>query len=93
MIVGKITSTVCYLSYLSFSSVASLPEKTEPAECSFIKSVGYLPPKVLPTVQHLHIEPLPDNVKRTLFRYDCDCVPLFGNQIGAYQACKNLIDM
>ena len=36
------------------------------------------------------MESLPDDVKRILFRYDCDCVLVFEKQPGAYQACKNL---
>ena len=43
--------------------------------------------------EHLDMESLPDDVKRILFRYDFDCVALFGNQLGAYQACENLADM
>ena len=39
------------------------------------------------------MESLQDDVKRVFFRYDCDCVPLFENQLGAYQACENLADM
>ena len=76
----------CLLPKLFINAIASLPEKTEPAECSLIISGGHLPPKTLPTFQHLGMESLPDDVKRILFRYDCDCVPLFENQLGAYQA-------
>ena len=47
----------------------------------------------LPTFKHLGMKSLPDDVKRILFRYDCNCVPLFENQLGAYQACENLADM
>ena len=38
------------------------------------------------------MESLPDDVKRISFCYDCDCVSLFENQLGAYQACENLAD-
>ena len=34
-------------------------------------------------------ETLPEEVRRILYRYDCDCVPLFVNQLDAYQAYKN----
>ena len=78
---------------LFINAIASLPEKTEPAECSVITSGGHLPPKALPTFQHFDMESLPNDVKRISFRYDCDCVPLFENQLGAYQACENLADM
>ena len=38
-------------------------------------------------------ETLPEEVRRILYRYDCDCVPLFDNQLGTYQAYENLGDM
>ena len=83
----------CLIPKFFINAIASLPEKTEPAECSVITSGGHLPPKALPKFQHLDMESLPNDVKRILFRYDCDCVPLFENQLGAYQACQNLADM
>ena len=43
----------CLLPKLFINAIASLPEKTEPAECSLITSGGHLPPKTLPTIQHL----------------------------------------
>ena len=83
----------CLIPKLFINAIASLPENTEPAECSLITSGGHLPQKALPTIQHFDMESLPNDVKRILFRYDCDCVPLFENQLGAYQACENLADM
>ena len=83
----------CLLPKLFINAIASLPVRKKPAECSLITSGGPLPPKTLPTFQHLGMESLPDDVKRILFRYDCECVPLFENQLGAYQACENLADM
>ena len=83
----------CLIPKLFINAIASLPGKTQPAECSLITSGGHLPPKALPTFQHFDMEYLPNDVKRILFRYDCDCVPLFENQLGAYQACENLADM
>ena len=32
-------------------------------------------------------------MRRILYIYDCDCVPLFENQFGTYQAYENLVDM
>ena len=83
----------CLLPKFFINAIASSPVKTEPAECSFITSGGHLAPKTLPTFQHLGMKSFPDDVKPILFRYDCNCVPLFENQLGAYQACENLADM
>ena len=38
-------------------------------------------------------ETLPEEVRRILYRYDCDCVPLFENQLGTYHAYETLGDM
>ena len=54
----------CLIRKLFINAIASLPEKTEPADCSLITSGGHLPPKTLPTFQHLGMESLPDDVKR-----------------------------
>ena len=42
---------------------------------------------------HSTEETLPEEVRRILYRYECDCVPLFKNQLGTYQAYENLGDM
>ena len=75
---------------LFMNSIAALTEKTEPAESSIITSGGHLPPKTIPQM-HSTEEPLPEEVRRILYRYDCDCVPLFENQLSTYQAYKNLV--
>ena len=39
-------------------------------------------------------ETLPEEVRRILYKYDCNCVPLFENQLGTYQAYdENLGDI
>ena len=42
---------------------------------------------------HSTEETLPEEVRFILYRYDCDCVPLFENQLGTYPAYENLGDM
>ena len=66
------------------------PKKTDPPECSIITSGGQLPANVLPALQDCNMDILPEETKRILYRYDCECVPLFENQLGAYQACDDL---
>ena len=36
------------------------------------------------------MDTLLDEINRIFYRYDCDCVPLFENQLGAYQVCDDL---
>ena len=80
----------CVLPKLLINAIAALPEKTDPSESTIITSGGHLPAKVLPAFQDCNMDTLPEETKRTLYRYDCDCVPLFENQLGAYQACDDL---
>ena len=82
----------CLIPKLFINAIAALPEKMEPAESSVITSGGHLPPKTIPQM-HSTEETLPEEVRRILYRYDCDCVPLFENQLGTYQAYENLGDM
>ena len=46
----------CLIPKLFINAIASLPEKTDPADCSLITSGGQLSPKALPTFQHLGME-------------------------------------
>ena len=82
----------CLIPKLFINAIAAPPEKSEPAESSIITSGGHLPPKTIPQM-HSTEESLPEEVRRILYRYDCDCVPLFENQLGTYQAYENLGDM
>ena len=60
----------------------------EPADCSIITSGGHLPPKTISQMLSTD-ETLPEEVRPILYRYDCDCVPFFENQLGKYQAYEN----
>ena len=80
----------CLLPKLLINAIAALPEKTDPSESTIITSGGHLPATVLPAFQDCNMDTLPDEIKRIFYRYDCDCVPLFENQLGAYQVCDDL---
>ena len=82
----------CLIPKLFFNAIAALAEKSEPAESSIITSGGHLPPKTIPQM-HSTEETLPEEVRRILYRCDCDCVPLLENQLGTYQAYENLGDI
>ena len=71
-------------------ATAALPEKTDPSDSTIITSGGHQPANVLPAFQDCKMDTLLDEIKRIFYRYDCDCVPLFENQLGAYQACDGL---
>ena len=66
------------------------PRKNEISESSNFTSGGHLPAKVLPALQDCNMDTLLDETKRIFYRNNCDCVPLFENQFGAYQACDDL---
>ena len=80
----------CLLPKLFLNAIAALPEKTDPSESTIITSGGHLPANMLPAFQDCIMDTLPDEIKGIFYRYDCNCVPLFENQLGAYQACDDL---
>ena len=80
----------CLLPKLLINAIAALPEKTYPSESTIFTSGGQLPANVLPAFQDCNMDTLPDEIKRIFYQYDCDCVPLFENQLGAYQTCDDL---
>ena len=73
--------------------VATLPGKNLPAHGSIITSGGLVPPQQLQSCEPQDIATLPDETKQLLFKYDCDCVPLFENQLGAQDARDNLASL
>ena len=79
----------CLLSKLLINAIAALPEKTDPSETTIITSDGHLPANVLPAFQDCNMDTLPDEPKRIFYLNDCDCVPLFEAQLGAYPACDD----
>ena len=78
---------------LLIKAIAALSEKADPSECSIITSEGHLPAKVLPPFQDCDMDTLPDVIRCIFYHYDCDCVPLFENQLGAIQAGKDLANL
>ena len=75
---------------LLINAIAAMPEKTDPSDSTIITSGGHLPANVLPAFQDCNMDTLPDEKKSIFYRYHCDCVPLFENQLGAYQTCDDL---
>ena len=66
--------------------VATLPGKKLPVHGSVIIFSGSVPPQKLHSCEPQDNGKLPDKTKQILFKYDCDCVPLFENQLGAQDA-------
>ena len=73
--------------------VATLPGKNLPVHGSVITSGGIVPPRNLHSCEPQDIGKLPDETRQILFKYDCDCVPLFENQHGAQNARDNLASL
>ena len=73
--------------------VAILPGKNLPTHGSVITSGGLVPPQRLQSCEPQDISTLPVETKQLLFNYDCDCLPLFKNQLGAQDARDNLASL
>ena len=72
--------------------VATLPEKYVSSEDNGTKTLltagGYSVPRKMPLLFPYDIDTLSPDTKRLLYRYDCDCVPIFENQLGQFQAIE-----
>ena len=83
----------CLFPKLFIKAIAALPNKTKPSESSIITSGGFLPQKITPAFENHDVDTLTDEVRRIFYSYDCECVPLYENQLGVYRACDELADM
>ena len=78
--------------------IATLPDKYVSKEDNGLITVltagGYSVPRKLLLLFLFDIEtpPSPDT-KGLLYRYDCDCVPIFENQLGHFQAIEELAQL
>ena len=73
--------------------VATLQGKNIPTHGSVITFGGLVPPQKLQSCEPQDIATLPDETKQLLFKYDCDCAPLFENQLGAQNARDSLASL
>ena len=76
--------------------IATLPGKKESEDCggTLITSGGFVPPFSLTHPLYPYdIATLPKETRTVLYKYDCDCVPFFENQLGVVQACNDLADL
>ena len=74
--------------------IAQLPDKPETTGSGFITSGGVAPPTtLLHPLEQYDISNLPMGTKKLIYKYDCDCVPFYENQLGVLQACENLADI
>ena len=76
--------------------IATLPDKKESEDCggTFITSGGFVPPLSLTHPLYPYdIVTLPKETRTILYKYDCDCVPFFENQLGVVRACNDLADL
>ena len=87
----------CIIPKTSVNFVATLPDKHVSTEDNGTKTVltagGYSVPRKMPLLFPYDIDTLSPDTKRLLYRYDCDCVPIFENQLGHFQAIEELAQL
>ena len=84
----------CMLPKIFINFIAQLPDKPETTGSGFITSGGVVPPTtLLHPLEQYDISNLPMGTKKLKYKYDCDCVPFYENQLGVLQACDNLADL
>ena len=83
----------CLIPKFFINAIAALPIKTEPSERNIITLGGILHPKTTPAFKDYDVDTLTDEVRRIFYRYDCECVPLYENQLWVYRACDEFADI
>ena len=88
------TKDHCMLPKLFVNYVAQLPDKPQSTSGGFITSGGIVQPSTLYDPLHTYdISNLPLETRKIIYKYDCDCVPFYENQLGVLQECDNLADL
>ena len=86
----------CLLPKIFFNFMAKLPEKptTDTHGGAIFTSGGIIPPSKVPdNLSSYNILDLPENLKKVFYKYDCDMVPFFENQLVVVEACDSLADL
>ena len=87
----------CILPKIIVNFVATLPDKYASTENNGTKTVltagGYSVPRKVPRLFPYDIDTLSPDTKRLLYRYDCDRVPIFENQLGPFQTIEQLAQL
>ena len=81
---------------ISINFIQTLPAKKESEDCggTFITSVGFVPPLSLSHPLYPYdIVTLPKETRIILYKYVCDCVSFFENQLGVFRAYNDLADL
>ena len=74
--------------------IAQLPDKPQSTSEGFIKSGGIVPPSTLSDPLHAYdISNLLVETRKIIYKYDCNCVPFYENQLGVLRECDNLADL
>ena len=77
--------------------VATLPYKYVSTEDNGTKTVltagGYSVPRKMPLLFPYEIDTPSPDTKRLLYRYDCDCAPIFENQLDQFLAIEELAQL
>ena len=77
--------------------VATLPDEYVSTEDNGTKTVltagGYSVPRKTPLLFPYDFDTLSPDTKRLFYRYDCDCVPIFENQLDHFQAIEGLVQL
>ena len=88
------TKNHCMIPKNFVNFIAQLSDKPQSTSGGFITSGGIIPPSTLSDPLHTYdISNLPVGTKKIFYKYDCDCVPFYENQLGVLQECDNLADL
>ena len=74
--------------------IAQLPDKPQSTSGGLITSGGIVLPSTLSDPLHAYdISNLPVETRKIIYKYDCNCVPFYENQLGILRECDKLADL
>ena len=88
------TKEHCMLPKIFVNFIAQLPDRPQSTSGGFITSGGIVPPSTLSDSLHAYdISNLPVETRKIIYKYDCNSVPFYENQLGVLRECDNLADL
>ena len=90
---GTPSTIACSRKYSSTSWPSYLTNNQQTHGGAIFTSGGIIPSKVPDNLSSYNIVDLPENLKKVFYKYDCDMVPFFENQLGVVEACDSLADL
>ena len=88
------TKEYCIIPKIFLNFIARLPDKPQSTRGGSLHQGGIVPPSTLSDPLNAYdISNLPVGTRKIIYKYDCNCVPFYENQLGVLQEYDSLADL